>query len=150
MIGTPSVRPSVTSLPSAPAPGGSSSESSTFTVASFCMRASISRPRRPRSRRDASPESAKHCSSARPKRGTKADAPTKRAAHEIAGRRRADTRRHERRRLDGDVRRAEPAEDRARGREKKDDEDTVAEGGDLRDVEQGGAENAAKDETDEC
>src|SRR5207245_9378956 len=50
----------------------------------------------------------------------------------------------------GEGRRAEPAEDRARGRGKKDDEDAVSEGRDLRDVERGGAENAGKAETDEC
>src|SRR5437773_2031347 len=51
MIGTPRLFANVTSFPSAPVPAGSSSDSSTLTVSSFCIFASISRPRRPRSAR---------------------------------------------------------------------------------------------------
>src|SRR5512132_2532056 len=70
MIGTFIDRASVTSLPSAPAPEGSTSRSSIRTVVSFCIFARISRPRRPRSRFEPSDESAKCCSSSRMNRGT--------------------------------------------------------------------------------
>ena len=51
---------------------------------------------------------------------------------------------------DGDIRSAEPAEDRAGGGEKNDDEETVRELSDLRDLEQRGAEIEAEDPADEC
>ena len=51
---------------------------------------------------------------------------------------------------DGDVRCAEPAEDRARGREKKDDEDLIADRRDATDLEQRSAEEEAEEPAEEC
>ena len=62
---------------------------------------------------------------------------------------RADARDDDAGRQDRDVRRSEPTQDRACGREKKDDEDLIADRGDLGDLKQRGAEEETEDEADE-
>src|SRR6185503_9866538 len=51
---------------------------------------------------------------------------------------------------DRDVRRAEPPEDRARGSEKKDDKNLIADRRDVCDLEQRGAEIEPEEPADEC
>src|SRR5205814_10605831 len=72
-----------------------------------------------------------------------------RAAQKISGLRRADARDDETGGFDGDVGSAEPAQNRARGSEKKDDEDLIADRRDLGDLEERGAEEETEDEADE-
>src|SRR5207247_1806285 len=126
MIGTPRLFARVTSFPSAPVPAGSSSDSSTLTVSSFCIFASISRPRRPseatREQRERKREK---------EREDEPDGGPECTADEVAGRRRADPIDNDGGGHDRDVWRAEPSQDRAGRRQKKNDEDLVVRGRDL-------------------
>src|SRR2546426_237412 len=153
MIATPSERASVTSFASAPEPAGSSSESSTLTVASFDgpgggadeteAHGRYERrvaPYLTREEREGEREKEREDE---PARGAE------RTADEISGLGRTDPPDDDRGRKHRDVRRSEPAQDGAGRREKKDDEDLVAERRDLCDLEQRGAEEEAEDEADE-
>jgi len=78
------------------------------------------------------------------------DGGPERTADEVARRCRADPFDDDGRGHDRDVWRAEPSQDRAGRRQKKNDEDLVVGGRDLGDLEERGAEEESENEANEC